>query len=77
MVNTAKSSKFLVFFAFFSIYIVWGSTYLAVIYGLKGFPPFILISLRYLAAGVLMLAWCKFKGEKLPEKKFLIRQHRQ
>ncbi|RWY52560.1 EamA family transporter [Mucilaginibacter gilvus] len=63
----------LVAFAFFNIYIVWGSTYLAVIFGLKSFPPFILVGTRYLVAGVLMLAWCKIKGEALPKKKFLWR----
>jgi drug/metabolite transporter (DMT)-like permease len=67
-------SPLLVAFAFFNIYIIWGSTYLAVAYGLKSFPPFILVSLRYLAAGLIMLAWCKLKGEKLPETKFMLRQ---
>lgn len=66
-------SPLLIAFAFFNIYIIWGSTYLAVAYGLKGFPPFILVGLRYLAAGILMLAWCKIKGEQLPERKFLLR----
>ncbi|MDB5287113.1 MAG: hypothetical protein JWR05_2062 [Mucilaginibacter sp.] len=64
----------LVAFALFNIYIIWGSTYLAVAYGLKSFPPFILVSLRYLTAGLIMLAWCKLKGEKLPETKFMLRQ---
>ncbi|OOQ57663.1 EamA family transporter [Mucilaginibacter pedocola] len=63
----------LVAFAFFNIYIVWGSTYLAVAYGLQGFPPFILVGIRYLTAGLLLLAWCKLKGEALPEFKFLWR----
>jgi drug/metabolite transporter (DMT)-like permease len=67
-------SPLLIAFAFFNIYIIWGSTYLAVAYGLKSFPPFILVSLRYLAAGLIMLAWCKLKGEKLPETKFMLRQ---
>jgi drug/metabolite transporter (DMT)-like permease len=64
----------LIAFAFFNIYIIWGSTYLAVAYGLKSFPPFILVGLRYLTAGLIMLAWCKLKGEKLPETKFMLRQ---
>jgi drug/metabolite transporter (DMT)-like permease len=68
------ASPLLVAFAFFNIYIIWGSTYLAVAYGLKGFPPFILVGLRYLTAGLLMLAWCKIKGEQLPGKKFILRQ---
>jgi drug/metabolite transporter (DMT)-like permease len=67
-------SPLLIAFAFFNIYIIWGSTYLAVAYGLKNFPPFILVSLRYLTAGLIMLAWCKLKGEKLPETKFMLRQ---
>jgi drug/metabolite transporter (DMT)-like permease len=67
-------SPLLVAFAFFNIYIIWGSTYLAVAYGLTSFPPFILVSLRYLTAGLIMLAWCKLKGEKLPETKFMLRQ---
>ncbi|MDB5000605.1 MAG: hypothetical protein JWR76_1682 [Mucilaginibacter sp.] len=67
-------SPLLIAFAFFNIYIIWGSTYLAVAYGLKSFPPFILVSLRYLTAGLIMLGWCKLKGEKLPETKFILRQ---
>ncbi|MFD0766578.1 EamA family transporter [Mucilaginibacter lutimaris] len=67
------SSPLLVAFAFFNIYIIWGSTYLAVAYGLQSFPPFILVGLRYLSAGLLMLAWCMLKKERLPEKRFVIR----
>jgi drug/metabolite transporter (DMT)-like permease len=69
--NTAP--PLLVAFAFFSIYIIWGATYLAVIYGLKSFPPFILVGLRYATAGVILFAWCKLRGEKLPEWKYLWR----
>ncbi|MFD0795679.1 EamA family transporter [Mucilaginibacter litoreus] len=67
------ASPALVAFAFFSIYIIWGSTYLAVIYGLKSFPPFILVGLRYSIAGIILFAWCKFKRESLPEWKYLWR----
>ncbi|TWR24138.1 EamA family transporter [Mucilaginibacter achroorhodeus] len=66
-------SPLLVAFAFFAIYVVWGATYLAVIYGLKTIPPFILVGLRYTAAGLILLAWCKLKKEKLPEWKYLWR----
>jgi drug/metabolite transporter (DMT)-like permease len=71
---TSKThSPLLVAFAFFSIYIIWGSTYLAVIYGLKSFPPFILVGLRYAIAGAIMFTWCKFRGESLPEWRYLWR----
>jgi drug/metabolite transporter (DMT)-like permease len=73
MKKKSQAPPLLVAFAFFSIYIVWGSTYLAVAYGLKSFPPFIMVSLRYLIAGIIMLAWCKIKAEKLPDRKFILR----
>jgi drug/metabolite transporter (DMT)-like permease len=74
MKKILQASPLLIAFAFFNVYIIWGSTYLAVAYGLKGFPPFILVGLRYMAAGLLMFIWCKLlKGEALPERKFILR----
>ena len=58
--------RVLLIFAFFNIYVIWGSTYLAVAFGIKGFPPFILVGLRYLIAGLVLLAYCRLKGEKFP-----------
>lgn len=66
--------RLLLLFAFFNIYIIWGSTYLAVALGLIGFPPFILVGLRYLTAGVILLTYAKAKGESFPPKKLLLKQ---
>ena len=52
--------------AFVAIYVIWGTTYLAIFFGLKGFPPFVLSALRFFTAGMLLFIWCKAKGEKLP-----------
>ncbi|MDV6169787.1 EamA family transporter [Flavobacterium sp. DG1-102-2] len=56
--------KFRIILAFAGIYIIWGTTYLAITYGLKGFPPFILSGFRFLIAGILILTWLFSKGEK-------------
>lgn len=56
--------KFRLILAFAGIYIIWGTTYLAITYGLKGFPPFVLSGLRFLIAGFIILAWLWAKGEK-------------
>jgi drug/metabolite transporter (DMT)-like permease len=56
-----EAPQWLIILAFLAIYIVWGTTYLAVIYGLKGFPPFMLSGLRYLIAAILLLGWCLLK----------------
>lgn len=57
-----KNNKLLVVLAFFSVYVVWGSTYLAVVFALKGFPPFILGALRFLIAGAVLYAYSALKG---------------
>jgi len=67
----APPSRLLVILAFIAVYFIWGSTYLAVRFGLAGFPPFILVSLRYVVAGLAMLAYCKIKQEALPSLKLL------
>lgn len=54
----------LVILAFAGIYIIWGSTFLAIFYGLKGFPPFILSGFRFLVAGILLFLWRIAKSEK-------------
>ena len=39
------------------IYVVWGSTYLAIKIGLDAFPPFLMAGLRFAVAGVVLYAW--------------------
>lgn len=58
--------SWLVLLAFAAIYLIWGSTYLAALIGLEGFPPFMLTGLRFSLAGLLLLSWCRYRGEPLP-----------
>jgi drug/metabolite transporter (DMT)-like permease len=52
--------------AFAAIYFIWGSTYLAALVGLQGFPPFMLTGIRFLLAGSLLLTWCWMRKEPIP-----------
>lgn len=52
--------------AFAAVYIIWGTTYLAIRYGLVGIPPFMLIALRYIFAAVLLFVWCLVARLPLP-----------
>lgn len=64
--STKKSASLLmVILAFAIVYVVWGSTYFFIQIAVKDFPPFILGALRFIIAGVLMAAWCIFKGENI------------
>lgn len=44
-----------VIIALLSIYLIWGSTYLAIRFGIETLPPFLMASTRFLAAGALLL----------------------
>jgi len=44
----------LVLVAFAAVYVVWGSTYLAIRIGIESFPPLILAGLRHIAVGVFL-----------------------
>lgn len=63
----SKDNKLKVILAFAAVYIVWGSTYIAILIGLKSMPPFILSAIRFLIAGILLLAYSLYKGDKLPD----------
>lgn len=58
----AAKSPALTFFAFFSIYFIWGSTYLAIRYAVATIPPLYTAGFRHLVAGSILLIWALAKG---------------
>src|SRR5450432_956024 len=54
-----------VILAFLTVYIVWGSTYFFISKALHGFPPFLLGSIRFIIAGLIMMIWAIWKKENL------------
>lgn len=59
------SQKVGIIVAYFLIYVVWGSTYYFIGVALHGFPPFLLGALRFSAAGLILLAVCGLRGERV------------
>lgn len=51
------------------VYVVWGSTYLGIKIALEGFPPMLLGSFRFLAAGAALYAWSARGGSTRPTAK--------
>ena len=47
-------------------WLVWGSTYLAIKYALVSFPPFFQMGTRFLAAGMILAAWMRWRGAAWP-----------
>jgi len=50
-----------VLFAFFAIYAIWGSTYLAIRFAVETIPPFYTAGIRHFVAGIILLVWCLAK----------------
>jgi drug/metabolite transporter (DMT)-like permease len=49
-----------------AVYLVWGSTYLAVAVAVRALPPLLMLSLRYLLAGGALYAWAVHRGGRRP-----------
>lgn len=56
----------LVLLALLSVYIIWGSTYLAIRVALEEIPPFLLVGLRFTIAGGLMYGFLRWRGVPNP-----------
>lgn len=55
--------------AFAAVYLVWGSTYLAIRFAVAELPPFITAGVRFLIAGAILLAWARLRGEPVPDRR--------
>lgn len=54
--------------ALLALYIVWGSTYLAIRFAVETIPPFLHASMRFLASGIILYAWRRAAGDAVPTK---------
>jgi drug/metabolite transporter (DMT)-like permease len=47
--------------AFAAVYIVWGSTYLAIRFAVETLPPLLMAGARFVLAGAIVLAWARLR----------------
>src|SRR5215471_6515847 len=55
--------------AFAIIYLVWGSTFLAIRVGVHEVPPLLLAAMRFLGAGIVLYGWSIARGERSPDRR--------
>ena len=60
--------KIRVWAAMLIIYVVWGSTYLAIRFAVESIPPFLMAATRFLIAGALLFAWRMAAGDPRPTR---------
>jgi drug/metabolite transporter (DMT)-like permease len=58
----AAPKKMWIILAFVGIYIIWGSTYLGILFAIQSIPPFLMAGARFLLAGLIMFALARMQG---------------
>jgi len=54
--------------ALVAVYIVWGSTYLAIRFTIETIPPFLSAGIRFLVSGAILYIWQRLSGASAPKK---------
>ena len=54
--------------AFAAVYLIWGSTYLAIRVGVRSLPPFLMSGCRFVCAGGLLYAVLRARGTPAPTR---------
>lgn len=62
----AIDERVLIPLALFALYVIWGSTYLAIRFALASYPPFLLAGVRFLGAGTLLFGFLRVRGMAAP-----------
>lgn len=61
-----KPSNLAIWTALIAVYIVWGSTYLAIRFVVETMPPFLTAGARFLIAGAVLYAFSRLRGDQAP-----------
>jgi drug/metabolite transporter (DMT)-like permease len=68
MDSRPRPSRTRIALAFAAVYLVWGSTYLAILYAIETIPPFLMAGTRFLVAGGVLYLWARLTGGTRPTK---------
>lgn len=62
-----RPSKIAILAAFAALYLIWGSTYLGILFAIQSIPPFLMAGVRFFLAGIIMFAIARFQGAPKPD----------
>jgi drug/metabolite transporter (DMT)-like permease len=62
----SRPASWKILLAFAIIYLVWGSTYLAIRVGVREMPPFLMAGIRFTIAGLALYGWMRLSGVPSP-----------
>jgi len=55
--------------AFAAVFLIWGSTYLAIRYAVQTIPPYFMVGTRFLVSGVILFLWARWRGAPNPTQR--------
>jgi len=58
-----------VILALLGVYLIWGSTYLAMRFAIEAMPPLLMAGVRYVCAGLLIFVFLWWRGHVLPTRR--------
>lgn len=64
--DLARRERLLLGLAFAAVYLIWGSTYLAIAFAIQSIPPLLMAAMRFLIAGGALYAWARLRGAPRP-----------
>ena len=66
MTPEARAKRGRLIAAFAAVYVIWGSTYLAIRYAVGTIPPFLMAGTRFLVSGAILYVWARRRGAEMP-----------
>ena len=63
-----RASRTRIALAFAAVYVIWGSTYLAIRYAIETLPPFFMAGTRFVIAGGVLYLWSRLTGGERPSR---------
>src|SRR6266487_4217162 len=64
----AGPKRIWIIIAFAAVYLIWGSTYLGILFAIQSIPPFLMAGARFSLAGIIMYAIARLSGTPCPHR---------
>lgn len=66
--KAGRFDRFAIILSLLSVYVIWGSTYLAMRIAISSVPPFLMAGIRFLIAGTILYVILRLRGTPAPTK---------
>ncbi|MEM7051994.1 MAG: EamA family transporter [Acidobacteriota bacterium] len=66
MTEAQRAFRLKMILSFTAVYLIWGSTYLAIRFAIETLPTFTMASVRFVIAGLVLYGWARWRGAKAP-----------